>query len=88
MGTAVVTGARGIGYEVGRSLARGGMRVIFGVRNLELGERALNLLTSRRSRDGRLIKWEFAISRAFQPAFWSGATNQLFAGVDGCTFVL
>jgi len=40
MGTAVVTGARGIGYEVGRSLARSGVRVIFGVRNLELGERA------------------------------------------------
>ena len=35
MGTAVVTGARGIGYEVGRGLARAGLRVIFGVRNLE-----------------------------------------------------
>jgi len=40
MGTAVVTGARGIGYEVGRSLARAGQRVIFGVRNLERGDRA------------------------------------------------
>ena len=40
MGTAVVTGARGIGYEVGRGLARTGLRVIFGVRNLDLGERA------------------------------------------------
>jgi NAD(P)-dependent dehydrogenase (short-subunit alcohol dehydrogenase family) len=40
MGTAVVTGARGIGYEVGRSLARAGARVIFGVRNLELGDGA------------------------------------------------
>jgi NAD(P)-dependent dehydrogenase (short-subunit alcohol dehydrogenase family) len=40
MGTAVVTGARGIGYEVGRSLAGAGMRVIFGVRNLELGDGA------------------------------------------------
>jgi NAD(P)-dependent dehydrogenase (short-subunit alcohol dehydrogenase family) len=40
MDTAVVTGARGIGYEVGRSLARAGRRVIFGVRNLELGDRA------------------------------------------------
>ena len=40
MGTAVVTGARGIGYEVGRSLARAGMRVIFGVRNLALGDGA------------------------------------------------
>jgi NAD(P)-dependent dehydrogenase (short-subunit alcohol dehydrogenase family) len=40
MGTAVVTGARGIGYEVGRSLARTGTHVIFGVRNLELGDGA------------------------------------------------
>jgi short-subunit dehydrogenase len=40
MGTAAVTGARGIGYEVGRSLARAGQRVIFGVRNLERGDRA------------------------------------------------
>jgi NAD(P)-dependent dehydrogenase (short-subunit alcohol dehydrogenase family) len=40
MGTAVVTGARGIGYEVGRSLAAAGVRVIFGVRNLELGDGA------------------------------------------------
>jgi len=40
MDTAVVTGARGIGYEVGRSLARAGLRVIFGVRNLELGDEA------------------------------------------------
>jgi NAD(P)-dependent dehydrogenase (short-subunit alcohol dehydrogenase family) len=40
MTTAVVTGARGIGYEVGRGLARAGLRVIFGVRDLELGENA------------------------------------------------
>jgi NAD(P)-dependent dehydrogenase (short-subunit alcohol dehydrogenase family) len=40
MGTAVVTGARGIGYEVGRGLARAGLRVIFGVRNLALGDQA------------------------------------------------
>jgi NAD(P)-dependent dehydrogenase (short-subunit alcohol dehydrogenase family) len=40
MGTAVVTGARGVGYEVGRGLARAGYRVIFGVRNPELGDKA------------------------------------------------
>jgi NAD(P)-dependent dehydrogenase (short-subunit alcohol dehydrogenase family) len=40
MGTAVVTGARGIGYEVGRSLARSGMTVVFGVRNPALGDAA------------------------------------------------
>ena len=40
MGTAVVTGARGVGYEVGRALALAGMRVVFGVRNLEHGEKA------------------------------------------------
>ena len=40
MTTAVVTGARGIGYEVGRGLARAGLRVIFGVRNLDHGENA------------------------------------------------
>jgi NAD(P)-dependent dehydrogenase (short-subunit alcohol dehydrogenase family) len=40
VGTAVVTGARGIGYEVGRGLARDGLRVIFGVRNLERGDEA------------------------------------------------
>ena len=44
MGTAVVTGARGIGYEVGRSLARAGQRVIFGVRDLERGDRAANTI--------------------------------------------
>jgi NAD(P)-dependent dehydrogenase (short-subunit alcohol dehydrogenase family) len=44
MGTAVVTGSRGIGYEVGRSLARCGLRVIFGVRNLELGDRAAHTI--------------------------------------------
>lgn len=44
MTTAVVTGARGIGYEVGRGLARAGLRVIFGVRNLELGENAANTI--------------------------------------------
>ena len=40
LGTAVVTGARGVGYEVGRGLARAGMHVIFGVRNLEVGDKA------------------------------------------------
>jgi hypothetical protein len=40
LGTAVVTGARGVGYEVGRGLARAGMRVISGVRNPELGDKA------------------------------------------------
>jgi len=40
VGTAVVTGARGVGYEVGRALALAGMRVVFGVRNLEHGEKA------------------------------------------------
>jgi NAD(P)-dependent dehydrogenase (short-subunit alcohol dehydrogenase family) len=44
MGTAVVTGARGVGYEVGRGLARAGLHVIFGVRNLELGDRAANTI--------------------------------------------
>jgi NAD(P)-dependent dehydrogenase (short-subunit alcohol dehydrogenase family) len=40
MGTAVVTGARGVGYEVGRGLARAGLHVVFGVRNPEIGDRA------------------------------------------------
>ena len=40
VGTAVVTGARGIGYEVGRGLARNGLRVIFAVRTAESGDRA------------------------------------------------
>lgn len=40
MGTAVVTGARGVGYEVGRALALAGMSVVFGVRNLERGDKA------------------------------------------------
>jgi NAD(P)-dependent dehydrogenase (short-subunit alcohol dehydrogenase family) len=40
MGTVVVTGARGVGYEVGRGLAGAGHRVIFGVRNRALGETA------------------------------------------------
>ncbi|HEY2214552.1 MAG TPA: SDR family NAD(P)-dependent oxidoreductase, partial [Acidimicrobiales bacterium] len=40
MGTAVVTGARGVGYEVGRGLAGAGWHVIFGVRNPERGEKA------------------------------------------------
>ncbi|HEX3796915.1 MAG TPA: SDR family oxidoreductase [Acidimicrobiales bacterium] len=43
-GTAVVTGARGIGYEVGRGLARAGFHVVFGVRNPELGEKAVRAL--------------------------------------------
>ncbi len=40
MGTAVVTGARGIGYEVGRGLACANLRVVFAVRNPEAGARA------------------------------------------------
>jgi NAD(P)-dependent dehydrogenase (short-subunit alcohol dehydrogenase family) len=40
MDTAIVTGARGLGYEVGRGLARAGRRVVFGVRNLQIGEQA------------------------------------------------
>ncbi len=43
-GTAVVTGARGVGYEVGRGLARAGLAVIFGVRNPEHGDRAANAI--------------------------------------------
>jgi len=44
MDTAVVTGARGLGYEVGRGLARTGRRVVFGVRNLEIGEKAAHAI--------------------------------------------
>src|SRR5580700_6501238 len=44
MSTAVVTGARGLGYQVGRGLAHAGLRVIFGVRNPELGEVAAKTL--------------------------------------------
>ncbi len=43
-GTAVVTGARGVGYEVGRSLARAGLHVVFGVRDPELGARAADVI--------------------------------------------
>lgn len=46
MGTAVVTGARGVGYEVGRGLAGSGMNVIFGVRNPQIGERAVAAIRS------------------------------------------
>jgi NAD(P)-dependent dehydrogenase (short-subunit alcohol dehydrogenase family) len=38
--TALVTGARGVGYEVGRGLVHAGFRVVFGVRSLESGHRA------------------------------------------------
>ncbi len=41
MGVAVVTGARGVGYEVGRALAGAGMTVVFGVRNPTLGDGAV-----------------------------------------------
>ena len=44
MGTAVVTGARGIGYEVGRGLAYARLRVVFAVRNPEAGERAADTI--------------------------------------------
>jgi NAD(P)-dependent dehydrogenase (short-subunit alcohol dehydrogenase family) len=37
---AVVTGARGVGFEVGRGLALAGTRVVFGVRDPAAGERA------------------------------------------------
>jgi len=46
MGTAVVTGARGVGYEVGRGLVGAGYRVIFGVRNLGLGKKAATAIRS------------------------------------------
>jgi NAD(P)-dependent dehydrogenase (short-subunit alcohol dehydrogenase family) len=49
MSTAVVTGARGIGYEVGRGLARAGLRDIFGVRNLELGENAARTIRAEQA---------------------------------------
>ena len=43
---AVVTGAnRGIGLEVVRQLARRGMRVVLGSRNLEKGQAAARSLT-------------------------------------------
>jgi NAD(P)-dependent dehydrogenase (short-subunit alcohol dehydrogenase family) len=51
MGTAVVTGARGIGYEVGRGLARAGLRVIFAVRNIELGEEAAHTVRTEYDAD-------------------------------------
>ncbi len=44
MATAVVTGARGVGYEVGRGLARAGYSVVFGVRDPMIGERAANTI--------------------------------------------
>jgi NAD(P)-dependent dehydrogenase (short-subunit alcohol dehydrogenase family) len=40
MRTAVVTGARGLGFEVGRGLARDGYNVIFGVRSVDTGNAA------------------------------------------------
>jgi NAD(P)-dependent dehydrogenase (short-subunit alcohol dehydrogenase family) len=42
--TAVVTGARGIGFEVGRGLARSGRHVVFAVRNLAVGEAAIGTI--------------------------------------------
>ncbi len=56
MDTAVVTGARGLGYEVGRGLARAGRRVIFGVRNLEIGEKAAD--TIRRENEDADVTFE------------------------------
>jgi NAD(P)-dependent dehydrogenase (short-subunit alcohol dehydrogenase family) len=50
MATAVVTGARGVGYEVGRGLAGGGMRVVFGVRNAETGRRAAEAIRAEHDR--------------------------------------
>lgn len=44
MRLALVTGARGIGFEVGRALAGSGHRVIFGVRNAEAGLRAADTI--------------------------------------------
>ena len=38
--TALVTGARGVGYEVGRALAQAGFRLVFGMRSLDAGIRA------------------------------------------------
>jgi NAD(P)-dependent dehydrogenase (short-subunit alcohol dehydrogenase family) len=46
MPTAVVTGARGLGYEVGRGLARNGYRVIFGVRSVDAGNAAADRIRS------------------------------------------
>lgn len=56
MDTAVVTGARGLGYEVGRGLAHAGRRVIFGVRNLEIGEKAAD--TIRRENEDADVTFE------------------------------
>jgi NAD(P)-dependent dehydrogenase (short-subunit alcohol dehydrogenase family) len=44
--TAVVTGARGLGFEVGRGLARAGLHVIFGVRSPALGDKAASAIRS------------------------------------------
>jgi NAD(P)-dependent dehydrogenase (short-subunit alcohol dehydrogenase family) len=46
MGTAVVTGARGVGYEVGRGLALSGVRVVYGVRSPDTGDRAVAAVRS------------------------------------------
>jgi NAD(P)-dependent dehydrogenase (short-subunit alcohol dehydrogenase family) len=56
MGTAVVTGARGVGYEVGRGLAASGARVVFGVRSAATGERAVG--TIRAEREDADVSWE------------------------------
>jgi NAD(P)-dependent dehydrogenase (short-subunit alcohol dehydrogenase family) len=41
---AVVTGARGVGFEVGRGLALAGTRVVFGVRDPAAGEQAARVI--------------------------------------------
>ena len=56
MGTAVVTGARGVGYEVGRGLAGAGMRVVFGVRRAETGDRAVHSI--RAGQPDADVSWE------------------------------
>jgi NAD(P)-dependent dehydrogenase (short-subunit alcohol dehydrogenase family) len=44
--TAIVTGARGLGFEIGRGLARAGYRVVFGVRRPAIGEAAASRIVA------------------------------------------
>jgi NAD(P)-dependent dehydrogenase (short-subunit alcohol dehydrogenase family) len=44
--TAIVTGARGLGFEIGRGLARAGYRVVFGVRSAAIGEAAASRIVA------------------------------------------
>src|SRR3954470_23860627 len=57
--TALVTGAnKGIGFEVTRELARMGLRVFLGARNVEAGQAAAEKLKS----DGEVIFLEIDVS--------------------------